>query len=323
MQEIHIYTNTLSGEHYDLTGKSYRKGTPEIYVNSRFMVYWQLYSSTPGANLESVDVATWTKNEKFAGCVAKLTCDNDWIKNVIGSLSAGNEIATGKQFPATVTISVNSSEIEDIAPSGQLTFYNTHGEYQSVLYTSKEFQGNTVIFTIDNQGTEAKYSYSEGDSVGITQEVLFQSFCDTDLSNPENGLFVFEVIASSGKLHRLSNATTAGSVAIKGIELLPYIVAEDNTIVQYPSFIFTKAALLTTMAEAGTPAQPGDILKSEIAAEIKKQLAESGGSGGGASSADKLPVTDVGNYFTSENVEGALQEIGATLNGLEAELAEV
>ena len=47
------------------------------------------------------------------------------------------------------------------------------------------------------------------------------------------------------------------------------------------------------------------------------------GSGGGASSADKLPVMDAGNYFTSDNVEDALQEIGETLDGLEAELAEI
>lgn len=321
MQEIHILTNTLSGEHYDQTGKSYRKGTPEIYINSRFIVYWQLYSSTPGANLESVNVSAWVKSEKFAGCVAKFTCDNDWIKNVSGKLS-GSGIAADSQFPASVTISVPFAEKEDIAPSGQLTFYSDNGKYESVLYTAREIQENAVIFTLDNEGTKAKNGYTSGDIVNITQEVLFQSFCDTDLSDPDNGLFVFEVIASSGKLHRLANTTTSGSVAVKGIELLPYIIAADNTILQYPSFIFTKAALLTTIAEAGTPAQPGDVLKYEIAAEIKKQIAESGGSGG-ASSADKLPVTDAGNYFVSENVEGVLQEIGATLDGLEAELAEV
>ena len=48
-----------------------------------------------------------------------------------------------------------------------------------------------------------------------------------------------------------------------------------------------------------------------------------GGGGSGGSSADKLPVMDAGNYFTSDNVEGVLQEIGETLDGLEAELAEI
>lgn len=39
-------------------------------------------------------------------------------------------------------------------------------------------------------------------------------------------------------------------------------------------------------------------------------------SGGGASDASEVSITDAGNYFASNNVEGALQELGASLSGI-------
>ena len=39
-----------------------------------------------------------------------------------------------------------------------------------------------------------------------------------------------------------------------------------------------------------------------------------------SSSADKITVADAGNYYTSTNTEGALQEIGQTLNAMRGSL---
>lgn len=41
-----------------------------------------------------------------------------------------------------------------------------------------------------------------------------------------------------------------------------------------------------------------------------------------SSSANRITVTDSGSYFTSSHVEGALQEIGQTLNGVRGNLIE-
>lgn len=42
--------------------------------------------------------------------------------------------------------------------------------------------------------------------------------------------------------------------------------------------------------------------------------------GGGSLVAGDIEITDVGNYFTSTNTEGALQEIGQAMNGAKGEL---
>lgn len=39
-----------------------------------------------------------------------------------------------------------------------------------------------------------------------------------------------------------------------------------------------------------------------------------------SSSADKITVADAGNYYTSTNVEGALQEVGQTMNAVRGSL---
>jgi len=43
----------------------------------------------------------------------------------------------------------------------------------------------------------------------------------------------------------------------------------------------------------------------------------------GPGEADDISITDTGGYFTSNNVEGALQEIGAALDGVETSLEEI
>lgn len=50
--------------------------------------------------------------------------------------------------------------------------------------------------------------------------------------------------------------------------------------------------------------------------EVNNLIASSGGGGGGASTAFEVSISDTGNYFSSTNVEGALQELGAELMGL-------
>lgn len=55
--------------------------------------------------------------------------------------------------------------------------------------------------------------------------------------------------------------------------------------------------------------------------EVDQKIA-SGGGGGGASTASEVSITDLGGYFTSNNVEGALQELAASLIDLDIAVSE-
>lgn len=317
MQFISIYTNVKTGEHYSAEGKSYANGTPEIYVNSEFLLYWQLYAATPDADSDSVNVANWQKTDRFSGCVAKLTCDDDWIHKISGKLFLASDIEAGEEFPETITIEISNASTLDIAKEGELTLYNSQGVYESIAYTSRSISGNDVTLEIGS-GVIAQHSHTSGQDVTVSQEVLFQALSDPELSDPENGLFVFSVIVNSAKLQKLVDVNNTGTIPIKAIELLPYLTDENNNIIQYPAFQYERASLKITMGEVGGTAQAGSALKDRIELAVEEKLNEMG-----IGFASAVQIDDESGYYTSDTVEGALQEIGAILNGLEAELAEV
>lgn len=50
--------------------------------------------------------------------------------------------------------------------------------------------------------------------------------------------------------------------------------------------------------------------------QVENMIASSGGGGTGASTAIEVSIEDVGAYYTADNVEGALQELGLALLGV-------
>ncbi len=66
----------------------------------------------------------------------------------------------------------------------------------------------------------------------------------------------------------------------------------------------------TTYKLVGT----GDNRELVVAPAVYK--IEAGGNPSGATTAELVSIEDAGNYYTSENVEGALQEVGASLGGI-------
>lgn len=80
-------------------------------------------------------------------------------------------------------------------------------------------------------------------------------------------------------------------------------------------------------AKAATLGVDGKVPVSQLPAGTANGLATLGSDGkvpagqlNVSSSADKITVADAGNYYTSTNTEGALQEIGQTLNAMRGSL---
>ena len=173
MNKLIVRTNTVTNENYDEFGNFFSRGNPKISVNSTFRLEWYIYTDTPNANLENVDIGSWIPDYSLAGYSALLTCDNDWVHRVSGTLES--ESISG-EFPEQIAVKIASASTKNISSSGKITLYNRHGMFQTVLYTEREIQpdGATVLLTIGS-GVSADHEYAKGDSVTVSQEVYFES----------------------------------------------------------------------------------------------------------------------------------------------------
>ncbi|MBQ7404236.1 MAG: hypothetical protein IJW05_12460 [Lentisphaeria bacterium] len=326
MNRIVIRTNTVTNRNFDEFGNFFSLGNPRISVNSTFQVEWYLYTATPDANEESLDVSSWTTDASFSGYSAVLTCDSDWVHRVSGTLVSGS-ISAGGTFPEQLTVNIANAKSQNISPSGKFSIYNSNGMFQTVIYTGMEIlsDGKSVLLTLGS-GVKADYAFNDGDSVTVSQEVYFESVNSAELSDPANGKFVFNVTARSRKLQAVVDTAGSGSIAIQGIELLPFLIDEENNYTQAPAYLLDSAVLVSTIGDPIGDADVSDPLKSEIGAIVDEKLKDYSGGGGGGSgngTASNTTITDSGNYYESTTVEGALQEIGTKLNGVEAALAEI
>ena len=93
--EIYLNTNITTGETFNRKGEFFRDDEPNFPYKSTFRMLWQLYTDTPNANLDGTNPAEdWTKAD-FTGCGALLTCDDDFIHRLTGTLKAAGNTPTG------------------------------------------------------------------------------------------------------------------------------------------------------------------------------------------------------------------------------------
>lgn len=327
MNKLVVRTNTVTNDHYDEFGNFFPRGIPRISVNSSFLLEWYLYTDTPDANDEGVDVATWKQDTSLSGYSAILTCDSDWVHRVSGTLESGS-ITAGGTFPEQINVKIANAKTQNIAPSGKFTVYNSQGRFQTVVYTEREIlsDGSTVVLKIGS-GATAENTYSNGDSVTVSQEVYFEAVNSAELSDPANGKFVFQVIARSRKLQSVVDTATNGNISIQGLELLPFTVDNDNNYSQAPAYLLDTAVLISTIGDPVGDGEISDPVKSMIGAIVDEKLADypgGGGSGGGGSNkAADISIADSGNNFTATNVEGALAELAGKVGNVESLLAEI
>jgi hypothetical protein len=325
MNKLIVRTNTVSNDHFDEFGKFFGRG-PRISVNSSFRLEWYLYTDTPDANNDNVNIENWIPDTTLAGYSAVVTCDSDWIHRVPGTLETEN-IAAGGTFPEQISVKISSAGSKNIAPSGKFTIYNDQGRFQTVLYTGREIQdnGSSVLLTI-GAGVTADHGYSSGDSVTVSQEVYFEAVNIAEESQAEQGKFVFDVVARSRKLQAVVDTATNGNIAVQGLELLPFKADDAGNWVQAPAYLLDSAVLISTIGDPIGDSEIPDPVKSEIGAIIDEKLkgfSPGGGGEGGSNQAVDIEIADSGNHFTATNVEGALAELAEKIGNVETVLAEI
>lgn len=273
MQEIKILTNINTNAHYTSEGKSFESGNPIITAQSNFVLYWQLYETTPNADEIDVNVTEWKKAKAYTGCNAKLTCDDSWATKVAVTLSGENGISAGSEFPENINcIIAGNAAPEEISGNGEITLYNDEGSNETLYYDSFHADGSSVHFHVGT-GIKAKYDHNNNEQCYVTQSVLFSAYSDTELSSPANGLFVFHVYADSNKLKMLKDRNDSGIISVVGLELLPYIT--NNGIIDiFPAFLFDRLQLKVTLGQVGISAEIGEEIKNSIYDEVNTLIAQ-------------------------------------------------
>ena len=177
-------------------------------------------------------------------------------------------------------------------------------------------------------------SYHNTDTVdGALQEV---GQWKNDFSNALNSL-------NGSKQDKINDLATirsgaaAGATAIQQGDLAAVATSGNYSDLSGRPTIPTKTSDLTNDSGFLTQHQDisGKIDKSAQAAKTSgmtqavgidsdgKLWTTPGGGGGGASAAADVSIADAGGYFDSNNVEGALQEIGGELSGISASVIQV
>lgn len=244
MADIFLNTNTVLGATYDQYGNAMGDYNPVFPYKSSFRLRWQLYTATPGADSDGVDMSSWTK-ANYSGCGALVTCDNDFVHRISGTLATG--ITSGSTI-SSVTVNIGNNR--DLVPaSGFVTIFNNAGGVKDFAYTAVTFSGNNAELTIGAWTADA--DYSAGAAARVSQEAYFQSYYNTSLSDPPTGLFVFDCVVYSRKVSAAGDAASGQWIDVQGIEILPYRMI-DNVYTELPSFLCRSAAISVNMGEAGT-----------------------------------------------------------------------
>ena len=243
MADIFLNTNTVLGATYDQYGNAMGDYNPVFPYKSSFRLRWQLYTATPGADSDGVDMSSWTK-ANYSGCGALVTCDNDFVHRLSGSLATG--ITSGSTI-SSITVNIGSNR--DLVPaSGFVTIFNNAGEVKDFAYMAVSFSGNNAELTIGEWTADA--DYSSGAVARVSQEAYFQAYYNVSLSDPATGLFVFDCVVYSRKVSAAGDAASGQWIDVQGIEILPYKLT-DNVYTELPSYLCRTAAISVIMGEAG------------------------------------------------------------------------
>ena len=266
--EIIVNTNITTQEHFDRNGNSFSDYSPLVSFKSSFRVKWQLFTETPGANSDGVNVASWTKAQAFAGCGALLTCDNDYRHRLTGTLKTG--ISSGVEVE-TLDLTVSGVSMTNIPQTGYVTLLSPSGNVVELMYSSRTVSGSSVTMVI-NGGFTPDEDFPAGSTVKVSQEVLFQSVYNAAESIPAEGLFVFDAVAYSNKLAALGDNATNRFIPVQGLEILPYKITTDNQYVELPGYILDTFAIAVNMGEAGQNPQVPEQTANHIAGIVQTMI---------------------------------------------------
>lgn len=290
MRTIVIRTNTITRENYDKDGDSFENLMPEISYRSSVRIMWYLYTQTPNANELGVDIEDWTADTSYTGCSALLSCDNDWVRKLegklVGSITSGTAIYS-------VTVTLASASNSTIPAEGTVTLVNSFGESEEYIYSARTISGTSVTYTVDATPTK---SFADGDTVRVSQEMLFQAAMNAEASTPASGIFVFDVSANSEKLSKLAENSQGRTIANIGLELLPFYT-ESNIVHELPAFLLETLGLTITIGDAHASPQITTEIANTIAALVAQGI--SSVSGRVSSLEDELDPTNASSVIWS------------------------
>ena len=241
-----IYINTASRTFYDASGNLFADGFPKLAYKRSERFVFQLCSESPDAGTEGCDPDTWEKDTQYdlTGITGLLTVDNDYRRRRVGTLSA--DVVAGSVASISAAIANVSSAV--IRPSGFLRVFSSDGTPEGFEYTSFAIDNGIVTFTLEEE-SESTGNYAAGCVVDVPDAVYMQAAMSNE-SNPETGLFIFDLIADSEKLRdKMEYADASKLDDISGMELLLFTVS-NGEITECDSFVCTTVSLSATMAEA-------------------------------------------------------------------------
>ncbi|MBO5681835.1 MAG: hypothetical protein J6T08_09005 [Lentisphaeria bacterium] len=276
--EITIRTNTVTGYNYDQDGNPFKSGTPSVSVKSQFRLFWYLYSETPNAGNSNVNIAEWVP-EDYSGCGAIVTCDNDYKHREKGELT---EVIYSGSDPDVIENVRIKPETADVVFPQTGTLHLEHNNTITRMWRKIPYEGyaankSTGVYTFylnfDTSASDLPSFFRTGSVCYVDQEPFFQAVFDPQSSDQTNGLFVFDVTAYSEKLEKAVENIGGRNLISNGIELLPYIVDENNVYNELPSYLCETFALTVNMGSAGNTPEITTPLENQIAAMVAVQTA--------------------------------------------------
>lgn len=271
---IEIFTNTVTRKSYDANGDLFPDGLPRIFFNGSDEVRWQLCSATPDiaeeTGLKPADV--WTKDteySQYAAIGAFLTADDDFVKRMPGTLSE----AVGAGTVSSITASIPEASLATIPPSGNISLFDTDGDIEVLEYEGVAIEGTTVVFQVAS-GSTVENSYAQGAMMDCVQECLMQSPLDTQNSDVSTGLFVFQVTASSRKLHDALAYANTRQLDVMGLELAIFNVDTENSeVVDLERYDIDTFSIRSGIADTSMDAQVPPSRENEAVTIMKTLLA--------------------------------------------------
>jgi hypothetical protein len=159
-------------------------------------------------------VSEWTPltDWEITPSLAYIAADDNYLAAYPGKLKGSAEGGAN-----AVIITPDSPVTDEIAPTGRLRFFRQDSTVLELDYSAYEISGGSYVFSLELPEEE---SFSEQTQVDIIQSPLISA--DTllrDLSDPENGVFVFDLPISGWRLSRIMEYTNTEVMSVKGMEL--------------------------------------------------------------------------------------------------------
>lgn len=260
---LELLLDTQTREWLDLNGNLFADGNPKIPLGNTDRVI--IHCGTMSID-EQYGERIFTADSSFkrAGISALLSIDNNFTRHLKGTVTA--DIPAGSI--SSIKLTINNASRGKIPAVGAIRLFNSQGDIEAVEYAGRIISGNTVEF-ICVAGSSLKSSYAKDTIADCPESLYAQAIMNTEQSNLEQGLFVFDLTVDSEKLREKADYADIEYINdVKGMELLIFGVTEDNKIITYNSFLCDTFSIPVPMADPNPNPQMPDTYTDNVAAII-------------------------------------------------------